>query len=389
MVVLSENEGVASGSARSVAGCNIINAIRGQASLLTSYGGHNMAAGLSLPTENLFEFRRGLSMAVREQLGTSEVEPQITIDAYLNLADINLDFAEDIARLAPFGNGNPPLTLATRGIHVKSRRTLGSRGDHLDLRLEDDSGSEARVIWWFGDVDSVPEGKFDLAYTVRANVYNGKREALIEWLDARAPEGGVLRLAGEKPAYEILDYRQHPNAHALLAEVQATYPEAIVWREGITDVKGFDRLHLHPAETLIVWSAPPDPLVWHSALNIVQPGRLVLFSERPFLDDPKGLLTHLGGLLKYAHRNKGGTVSVSELAAITGHTEQTVHTCFKWINAHTEFELSPESEDVYRLTLKASRTHSADDPSAERLKLMVAETNAYRGYWTKRVFTER
>ncbi|MEP6987257.1 MAG: single-stranded-DNA-specific exonuclease RecJ, partial [Chloroflexota bacterium] len=81
VIIFSENEGLLSGSARSVAGCNIIEAIRSQSSLLKTFGGHNMAAGLSLPTENLFEFRRGLSSYVRESLGTSKVEPQLAIDA--------------------------------------------------------------------------------------------------------------------------------------------------------------------------------------------------------------------------------------------------------------------------------------------------------------------
>jgi single-stranded-DNA-specific exonuclease len=75
VIVFSENEGIASGSARSVSGCNIVEAIRTQAALLNTYGGHNMAAGLSLPADKIFEFRRGLSGAVRESLGTAEVQP--------------------------------------------------------------------------------------------------------------------------------------------------------------------------------------------------------------------------------------------------------------------------------------------------------------------------
>ncbi|MCA9910639.1 MAG: single-stranded-DNA-specific exonuclease RecJ, partial [Anaerolineae bacterium] len=178
VIVLSEADEIASGSARSVVGCDIVAAIRSQEDLLTGYGGHTMAAGLRLPAENIYPFRRGISQHVREQLGEAEVETQLPIDAFIGLGEIDLGFAERITQLAPFGNGNPPLTLATRSLQVKSRRTLGSRGDHLDLRLLDDEGTERRVIWWFGDLESVPQGHFDLAYTVRLNRFDGKLEPL-------------------------------------------------------------------------------------------------------------------------------------------------------------------------------------------------------------------
>jgi single-stranded-DNA-specific exonuclease len=290
VVLLSENEGVISGSARSVAGCNMIEALRAQSSLLKTFGGHNMAAGLSLSTENLIEFRRGLSGYVRKSLGTTQVEPQLTIDAYLNLSEINLPFAEDISRLAPFGNGNPPLTLATRDLHVKSRRTLGSRGDHLELRLADDGGNEQRVIWWFGDIDALPQTKFDLAYTVRPNVYNGKREALIEWLDARISNANLLALATEKPTLTVIDYRQESDPQALLAQVQADYPDVLIWREGTTEIEGVDRFNLRPAETLVVWSAPPYVDIWNAIKAEVQPQTIVLFGQHAPFETPKGLL---------------------------------------------------------------------------------------------------
>ncbi len=386
VILLSENEGLLSGSARSVAGCSIIEAIRAQSALLKTYGGHNMAAGLSLPTENLFEFRRGLSGFVRESLGTTSVEPQLAIDAYLDLPEINLPFAEDIARLSPFGNGNPPLTLATRNLHVKSRRTLGSRGDHLDLRLADDDGNEQRVIWWFGDMTAVPEGKFDLAYTVRPNVFNGKREALIEWLDARLAEGVSVTLP-EKPAVAYVDYRHESDPQAMLARVQSTYPDVLVWREGTTEIEGVDRFHLRAAQTLVVWSAPPDPTSWHSALTIVQPQTLILFGQNTPFDTPKALLAQLAGLLKYACNHKQGMVTASELAALTGQTDLMIRACLRWFNLHTELSVTPFSEDMVQIATRPAPASSTESAYTERLKVLASETNAYRRYWRTLTFT--
>jgi single-stranded-DNA-specific exonuclease len=386
VVILSENDGVAQGSARSIAGCNIIEAIRPQAALLNNYGGHTMAAGLSLPTEKIFEFRRGLSEAVRDSLGKTEVQPQLPIDAYVHLNEVNLDFADDIARLAPFGNGNPPLTLASKNVHVKSRRTLGSRGDHIDLKVEDAAENEQRVIWLFGDIDAIPQGEFDLAYTFRPNIFNGKREALIEWLDVRAAEGKTLVLGSNQPAYTVLDYRQHPDPQSMLSEITATHVDALVWREGASNIEGVDRYHLRASQTLVVWSAPPDPLTWQTALIEVQPQTLILFGQLPPLDNPKTLLSHVAGLLKYALQNKQGIVNASEIAALTGQTEPIIHTCFKWFNSNTELALTPISEDVYQIESNSAQTTSKNGIYAERLKLQMAETQAYRQYWLKQNF---
>lgn len=387
VVLLSENDGLLSGSARSITGCNIIEAITAQSALLKTYGGHNMAAGLSLLSDNLFEFRRGLSGTIREALGTTEVEPQLTIDAYVDFPEVNLPFAEDIARLAPFGNGNAPLTLATRNLHVKSRRTLGSRGDHLDLRLTDDDGNEQRVIWWFGDMNAIPDTKFDLAYTVRPNVFNGKREALIEWLDARPAEGISVTLE-QKPSVVYIDYRRESDPLTLLAQVRVNYPDPLVWREGIKDTEYVDRFHLRPAKTFVVWSAPPERIIWDAAVMEVQPETVILFDQPPRFDDFQSLLTHLAERLKYELNRKKGIVIVSELAAASGQTEETIRIALKHLNKITEFELQSLSEDVYQIRINQSKHPSKDNSYTERLKLLIKNTNAYRDFWRSKDFSK-
>lgn len=384
VVVLSEHEGTASGSARSVEGCDIVAAIRSQAHLLGNYGGHGMAAGLSLPVDNVFEFRRGLSQAVRAQLGQAEVVPQLALDAYVDLPEITLEFAEDIARLAPFGNGNPPLALATRNVQVKSRRTLGRKGDHLDLRVEDEAGNEQRVIWWFGDVETVPQGWFDMAYTVRPNVYNGRREALLEWLDMR-PIEGKTNVVDVRPTYTVVDYRQQPVTGTMLDAIRREYPDVLVWREGVTGVDGAYRHQLREAETLVVWTMPPDALTWQAALAVVQPQTLVLCGNPSPFDRPEKLLKHLAGLLKYAHNHKGGVVEVSELAALTGQTEHTIRVALLWLNTQIPLRMTALTEDRYAVEMADA---PAGDGSryADRLNRLYAEMRAYQRYWLQQKF---
>jgi single-stranded-DNA-specific exonuclease len=384
VVVLSDNQGIASGSARSVMGADIVAAIRSQAHLLRNYGGHNMAAGLALASENVYEFRRGLSQTIRDMRGTVHIQPEIQIDSFINLADINLKFAEDISRLAPFGNGNPPLTLATQNVQVKSRRTMGSRGDHLDLKIEDESGNEQRVVWWFGDVDAVPQGRFDIAYTVRQNYFKGKQEALVEWLDVRPAAGATINLS-TKPTYQIVDYRQQTDSAPLLAQALTDYPDALLWSEADTNVTGVDRYNLSEAQTLIVWTVPPDISTWKAALRTVQPERIILFGNMPKFKTMKDLLTHVIGMAKYAHSQKDGLIHLSDIARLTGQSEQTIMLCLQWIDAQTEMTVQFVENDAYQIDIDPV-SKQASNMYNQRLQMRFAESQAYRKHWLQQTF---
>ncbi len=379
VLVLSQNDDQISGSARSVEGANIVEAIGSQAHLLKGYGGHNMAAGLRMDAENLFPFRRGLSQTVREMLGGEVYEPQLQIDAEVGFDEIDLHFADDLSRLAPFGNGNPPLTLVTRGVHVKSRRTLGSRGDHVDLQLEDAQGNEQRVVWWFGSTTDIPQGQFDIAYTVRANVFRGEREALVEWLDARPSEGTAE--IDDTPPYAIVDRRQADASPSLLAKLRREYPAALVYYEGRSpEIDGATRYQLASAETLIAWTIPPSPSVWRALIDEVQPQTIVLVGAEKPLYQADALAQVIVGLAKYALQHYAGYITVTDIATRTALEEQAVHRAVQWISASTSLHFQAASEDSYIVTI----AHGGGKASAaQRLQYMLKDTQAYATHWLK------
>ncbi|MCK4471434.1 MAG: single-stranded-DNA-specific exonuclease RecJ, partial [Anaerolineae bacterium] len=183
------------GSARSIEGCNVTAAIAAQREMLIKFGGHPMAAGLTIDPERIPEFRRALSRTVSEMLPIGAgnlhgLRPSLQIDGYLSLGDLSLDLVEDLERLAPFGPGNPPLTLVSRELSLTSHSTVGRTGEHLQLIVEDDEGTDQRVIWWQGAGWPLPQGRFDLAYVVRASDYRGQRDVQVEWVDARVKAQG-------------------------------------------------------------------------------------------------------------------------------------------------------------------------------------------------------
>ncbi|MGJ3238990.1 MAG: single-stranded-DNA-specific exonuclease RecJ [Anaerolineae bacterium] len=383
-IVLSQDGERLRGSARSVQGANIVSAIGSQAQWLDGYGGHTMAAGLSMPADNLFAFRRGVSQAVRAMREEADIVPTLSIASILNFSEIDLALADDLARLAPFGNGNPPLVLATRNVRVKSRRTLGSRGDHIDLRLEDANGDQQRVMWWFGDLKQIPEGRFDLAYTVRANVFKGKREVMVEWVDARPVDGSDAVKTVSASPYTVIDYRQHSAPQTLLPAIRDQHDDLLIWSEGRMLEDGVHRYDLRPCSTLLVWTRPPDLLTWRTVLQLVQPQTLILFGLQPPITSAPDLIKMVAGLIKYAYQHKSGMIYLSEIATLTAQSDRTISAVLNWINARTTMRLRREEDDLYLIEMEQHRAATAVDP--ERLNLLMRETQAYYQHWYTQSF---
>src|SRR5690606_1273001 len=97
--------------------------------------------------------------------GKVDVKPTLAVDGYVGLAALSLDLVRDVERLAPFGPGNPALTLAARGVKINRQTSIGRQSEHLSLVVEDDEGTTHKVLWWQAREDELPQGRFDLAYT--------------------------------------------------------------------------------------------------------------------------------------------------------------------------------------------------------------------------------
>jgi len=381
VVLIATPDETGRGSARSVAGVDLTGALAASSGALIRYGGHSMAAGLSLPADKVFQFRRALSQVVREMVGEAPAMPPLTIDGYLDLADVSLDLTADIERLAPFGNGNSPLTLATRDLKVASRKGLGRRGEHLQIEVEDAQGKRQRVIWWRGASAELPQGRFDLAYTLRTSVYKGEREALVEWLDYRLLEAASADLQTGEPAYELLDYRQSADPPIDLALARERYPRALVWSE-VKQIDGaVDRLGLKTSDTLVVCTIPPSAEIWAAALATVNPDRLILFGMRAAREATKPFLARLVALVKYAVNQKGGRAAVEVLAAAMGERERSVQVGLQVLRALGKLDCQVGAAGEYRLELADRAPSDQLATLQKRLSLLLRETRAYRNYW--------
>jgi single-stranded-DNA-specific exonuclease len=372
------------GSARSIEGCDIRAAIAAQAELLHGFGGHPMAAGLSIDSERITEFRRALSRTISEMCEGIAEKPKLRIDAYLPLSDLSLELVEEIERLAPFGSGNPPLTLATKDLSLVSHTSIGRNGEHLQLIVEDKAGNTRKVLWWRGAGEPLPEGRFDLAYTVRASDYRGQRDVQIEWIHAHPIEKPATLLRPTAPTIEIVDYRQELGPKKTLRQLQEQ-EDVQVWAEADAraEVNGRGRHELSPAQAFAIWTVPPGPAELRDALKKVSPERVYLFGVNPGLDDLEGFLQRLASLTKHALNAKGGQVRISTLAAATAQREATVRAGLDWLAARGHIAIADEDSDNVHLVASTGEA-SRDLPQiATRLKALLEETKAYRAHFVR------
>lgn len=378
---------LARGSARSIPGCNITTAIAAQKDLLSSFGGHPMAAGLSLETEHLPEFRSRLIEAVRRMMGDAPPEASLQVDGYLSLPELSLDLVEDLQRLAPFGPGNPPIILVAHNLTLVKSSTIGRGEEHLQLIVEDEHGYSQKVLWWQGAGFPLPQGRFDLAFTARASDYRGARDVQVEWVDAHLLEAAIPVEPARR--IEVVDYRQEAHPLATLKQLLAER-QVQVWCEAeatqklsATGVSGRERHELQANPALAIWTTPPGPGKLQAVLKQTKTEIVYLFGVDPETADQETFLKRLAGLVKYALNNRDGRVDLPSLAAATAQRESTARTGLEWLTARGDVEIVSEANGQIVLR-KGTRTNPGEiEITKEKLRALLAETAAYRAYFKK------
>ncbi len=374
-LLLTESEdGILRGSARSIEGLHITEAISTQKETLLNFGGHPMAAGVSLQKENLASFRRGLGKAIEKQLGeTIREEPTMTIDAWIGLEEVDLKLADAVEMLAPFGAGNPKLMLASRSVTLKSVTEIGKTKEHRRLTVENDNGDIQSILWWGGAGEELPEigSKIDIAFSMRASTFRGEKQVALHFEDYHVVEE---RLAEIRPAsLEIRDLRQQPVTSNFA-------PSTLIWAEGADKTKGESRLELRPADELAIYTTPPSSAELRAALEIVKPRIVYLLAISPSKEKTDEFLSRLAGMAKFAMNNKGGKVSVPELAVTTAQRESAVRIGLEWLAAGGHITIIPEGEAVVLSNGNGEGNQYLQKELYVAVRGILEETAAYREY---------
>ena len=370
----------ARGSARSIEGVNITQAISNSRHLLNSFGGHPMAAGLSFDASKMTEVHHLIDHSVQQQQSLEQYPTaDLVIDAFIPLEKLTLEIIESLDRLAPFGPGNRALTLATSNLVLQSQAQFGKNNEHRQLIVEDSAGRAQRVIWWQGAGLALPEGRFDLAYTVRASSYRGQHTVQVEWGSFRSIQESIP-LHKQRVVQVIEDHRGELDPSAVLT-TWVNEPQTILFAEGEHPYRhsAVDRRHLTTAQILVIWTIPPGREELQMILETVAPQKVIWFGINPGDNLLTPFVTRLTGLVRYAIKARQGQTTISELAAATAQRERTVMAGLAWL-ARRGYITVEGSETQVQLSLGGIANPDAANRLESDITYLLEETAAFRAY---------
>jgi single-stranded-DNA-specific exonuclease len=177
-IILTENNGLLVGSARSVSGFDVYNAINACAHLVEQFGGHKYAAGLSIKKENLNQFVDAFEKVVSDTITDDQLHPEILIDTILDFEMIDHKTYRLIKQMAPFGPGNSrPVFMTNNILDSGFGKAIGKDKTHLKLSIMDDEKSNKINAIGFGMAQKLEltknKQKFDICYCIEENEWNG------------------------------------------------------------------------------------------------------------------------------------------------------------------------------------------------------------------------
>ena len=222
VVLIAGTEGDWKGSGRSIPTFDLHDGLQECAGDLERWGGHAAAAGLSIRAERVEAFAEAFGAIADARLRDDDLQPLASVDALVHGTDLTLDLAAELARLAPFGLGNPNVTLLLAGCELAELSAVGD-GKHLRFRVrEDGRDSGSAIAFRFGSaLDRLRrEGHFDVAFRFEANHWNGTVSPQLNVREVfDADERYLERRAWLKAEWRKPPETRDPVAAAVFAEL--------------------------------------------------------------------------------------------------------------------------------------------------------------------------
>jgi len=189
-IVLSLKDGYGHGSARSITGFHLLNALDTCSDLFEQYGGHAAAAGMKVKVENIPEVQKRLDEYASNTLSEEQLIPELKIDALVTSQSLGLDLVESLAAFEPFGAGNPKPIFVTRDLVLRDEPFV-MKEKHLKLKLIGEDNKQFEAVWWDGVERSKgqtlkPNSRIELAYVAETNTWQGNTRLQLVVEDLRA-----------------------------------------------------------------------------------------------------------------------------------------------------------------------------------------------------------
>jgi single-stranded-DNA-specific exonuclease len=187
VVLIAVKDEICKGSARSIPGVDLYERLKACGTALEKFGGHTMAAGLSLATENLEMFQNRFDDVVGERLTPQDLIPELAIDRELEFQEISDRLIDEIESLAPFGNANPEPVFMSRNVSVASSKIVGSNHRRMVLtQTRNSNAKKINAIHFNVNTERPQKDTFDkIAFKIRWNRWRGNKTAQLDIEDTR------------------------------------------------------------------------------------------------------------------------------------------------------------------------------------------------------------
>src|SRR4051794_18356847 len=200
LIALEGEEG--SGSGRSIPAFDLLGGLHAGAAHLLRYGGHRAAAGLTIAREQVASFRAAFLEHAAEVLTPADLRPEVRIDAVAQGDALSLDLAEELQQLAPFGAGNPPVSLLVPAARLSDPHPLGEAGRHVRFTLSA-GGARSRCVAFGvgGTLPVAPEEPADAAVRLEIDRWNGAVSPRLVLQRAQRCRPRAIELVGETATF--------------------------------------------------------------------------------------------------------------------------------------------------------------------------------------------
>ena len=176
IIIISKKDGIGKGSGRSIKGFHLYKALELCKDILINFGGHQLAAGITIEYNKIPEFKSRINKIAQEFINEDELNPELEVDAQISLSDINVNLIKDINVLEPFGSGNPQPVFCSYKNMIYDWQLVGQSREHLKLKIKEENKILEGIGFGLSKMGSqiFSESKVvDLAFNIELNKWNG------------------------------------------------------------------------------------------------------------------------------------------------------------------------------------------------------------------------
>ncbi|WHY84845.1 single-stranded-DNA-specific exonuclease RecJ [Neobacillus novalis] len=327
------DKGVAKGSARSIAGFDLFKNLSTCREILPHFGGHPMAAGMTLKLEDVAELRTRLNSLAEEQLTEADFVPVTYLDEEIRLEDISLSTVEEMSLLSPFGMDNPKPKVLINNAAIASMRKIGSEQNHLKVLVNEADANLDGVGFGLGSlVDQIsPASKISFIGELSIN----------EWNNIRKPQIFIRDIAVN--SWQLFDYRGQKRISTIAGSVPAENRKFIIFNKEhlekmspelmpetihVQDIEEAKALNCNQANIVLV-DFPPSKEILEVLLKGKQPARVYAYFYKQSSDFFSTIPTRDHFKWFYAFLVKKGPIDLKrygeDIAKHRGWSQETIN----------------------------------------------------------------